>query len=153
MIATRRMVLVLVLLVMPGCYAARIETGLTPSSKQIKKSFASCWLYGLVPPSTVKAAAECPDGVAIVETQQSFANGLVYYLTLGIYSPMQIVVTCATKPQASLMGAEVNLTLAESATTEEIQAVYAHAADEAVRTGRPVCVWPAPAGEVAGVPR
>jgi hypothetical protein len=133
-----------VVFVLSGCYSARIESGLTPGTTQIKQSSAACWLYGLVPPKTVAAAAKCTDGVAIVETRQSFVNGLVRFLTLGIYTPMEIVVTCAAKPAASLFGAEVNLALADDATEEEAQVVFAKAADEAVRTGRPVCVWTTP---------
>ena len=30
-----------------------------------------------------------------METQLSFANQLVNFITLGIYTPMEIVVTCA----------------------------------------------------------
>ena len=34
--------------------------------------------------------------MAIVETRPSFMNQLVSALTLGIYSPMEIVVTCGS---------------------------------------------------------
>jgi hypothetical protein len=137
----RSLLLILIFPLVSGCYTTRIETGLPASTTVIKKTFASCWIYGLVPPATVKSAAICPNGVAVVETQQSFANGLVRVLTLGIYTPVQIVVICAEKPTASLMGAEVNLEVSESATTEEVQQVFARAADAAVETGRPVCVY------------
>jgi hypothetical protein len=39
--------------------------------------------------------------VAKVETQHTFLNQLVGFLTLGIYTPMQIRVTCATAASAS----------------------------------------------------
>ena len=130
-----------VLLLLPACYAAKVETGLPASNTQIRQTFASSWIYGLVPPKTVAAAAQCPNGVAVVETQLSFLNQVVGVLTLGIYTPMQIVVTCAAKPAVSLMRVEVNLALAEGATEQEAQEVFARAADEAVRTGKPVCVW------------
>jgi hypothetical protein len=45
----------------------------------------------------------CPAGVARVETRQSFANGLVGMITFGIYTPMEIIVTCADGPGASLV--------------------------------------------------
>jgi Bor protein len=48
-----------------------------------------------VPPSTVSTAEKCPKGVAKVETQHTFLNQLVGALTLEIYTPMQIRVTCA----------------------------------------------------------
>jgi Bor protein len=84
-----------------GCYHATIETGATPSTVVIDKSFASSWIYGLVPPSTVSTTSKCTDGVAKVETQHTFVNQLVGFLTLGIYTPMQIKVTCASRGSAS----------------------------------------------------
>jgi hypothetical protein len=142
---TARPVLMMILLsAMTGCYAARIESGLPPSTTQIRQNFASSWIYGLVPPSTVKAAAECPDGVAIVETRLSFLNQLVGGLTLGIYTPMTIVVTCAEKSSASLFRPGTEMALSMSATDEEVQAVFSRAADEAVRTRQPVAVYTTP---------
>jgi len=49
----------------------------------------------LVPPSTVETQQKCPKGVSKVETQLSFPNMLVSFLTLSIYTPMDIKVTCA----------------------------------------------------------
>jgi hypothetical protein len=136
----RVVVLVSVVSVFPGCWAAKIDTGLHPSSTVIKKSFASCWLYGLIPPSTVETAAKCPNGVAIVETQLSFVNQLVSAITLGIYTPMQIVVTCAERPSTSMLDFDRDFTIPTEASTEEIQAIFARAADEAVQKHRPVVV-------------
>jgi hypothetical protein len=84
-----------VLILLAGCYHATVETGVTPSTVVIEKSFASGWLFGLVPPSTISTAEKCPNGVAKVETELSFLNQLVEVLTLGIYTPMHIKVTCA----------------------------------------------------------
>lgn len=78
-----------------GCYHATIETGAKPSAVTIEKHWASGWIFGLVPPKTVETASKCPSGVAKVETQLSFLNGLVSILTLSIYTPMDIRVTCA----------------------------------------------------------
>jgi hypothetical protein len=85
------------LIVCAGCYHATVETGATPSTEVIEKKFASSWIYGLVPPSTVSTSARCPNGPAKVETQHSFVNQLVGFLTLGIYTPMEITVTCAAR--------------------------------------------------------
>ena len=140
----RAFLLPLFLILLSGCYAGRIETGLPASNTRIVQKFASCWIYGLVPPKTVQTATQCPNGVAVVETRLSFLNQLVAGLTFGIYTPMEIVVTCAEKSSASLMGSAANLEISETATTEEYQQVFAQAADEAVRTGRPVCVMTTP---------
>jgi putative copper export protein len=84
------------LIILAGCYHATIETGATPSTEVIHQSFASAWIYGLVPPKTVSAEERCRNGVAKVETQHSFVNQLVGFLTLGIYTPMDIKVTCSS---------------------------------------------------------
>jgi Bor protein len=78
-----------------GCYHATVETGVTPSTVVIDRTFASSWIYGLVPPSITSTKAKCPNGVSKVETQHTFVNQLVGFLTLGIYTPMRITVTCA----------------------------------------------------------
>jgi hypothetical protein len=86
---------VVTVLLLSGCYHATIETGASPSQQVITKKFASGWLWGLIPPSTVDAEQSCTSGVARVETQHSFVNSLIAGLTGGIYTPMQIDVTCA----------------------------------------------------------
>lgn len=101
MLKRRHVLCLLALMLTAGCYHATIETGATPSTQVINKSFASGWIYGLVPPSTVSTAAQCPGGVARVETQLSFVNQLVSFLTLGIYTPMRITVTCAAGAAAA----------------------------------------------------
>ena len=56
----------------------------------------------------METASRCPDGVAKVETQLSFLNQVVHILTLGIYTPMDIRVTCAlpagtSAPQGAML--------------------------------------------------
>lgn len=85
----------LVLVAVTGCFHATIETGLPPSPQTIEKGWAAGWIYGLVPPSTVETKEKCPKGVSKIETQRTFANGLVSALTWSIYTPMEIKVTCA----------------------------------------------------------
>jgi hypothetical protein len=82
-------------ILLPGCYHATVTTGLPPSLEKVEKHWAAGWIYGLVPPSTLESAQKCSNGVARVDTQLSFANQLVGFLTWGIYTPMEIVVTCA----------------------------------------------------------
>ena len=84
-----------------GCYHATIETGKPASSTTISKPWAHGFVYGLVPPSAVETASRCPNGVARVETRLSFLNQLASALTFGLYSPMQIDVTCASGASAS----------------------------------------------------
>ena len=123
-----------------GCYHATIETGLTPSGEVIHKSFASSWIYGLVPPSTVSTATKCPNGVAKVETKHSFVNGLVAGITLGIYTPINIKVTCAAGGSAMLPSDGPDIVLDGGVTEEQILQAFNRAADMAVAANRPVFI-------------
>jgi hypothetical protein len=118
-----------------GCYHATIETGATPSTTLIENHWASGWVFGLVPPKTVATAAKCPSGVAKVETQLSFVNQLVSFLTIGIYTPMDIVVTCAEAPPA-----QSSLAVPASAPLEAWHIALAKAATTAIETHAPVYV-------------
>ena len=123
-----------------GCYHATIETGMKPSTTTIEETFAASWIFGLVPPSTIATEAKCPNGVAKVETQLSFLNQLVGILTLGIYTPMEIKVTCAEKSTAHLGEKGADFVLGEGATENEILDAFKKAADLAVSQHRAVYV-------------
>jgi hypothetical protein len=91
-----------------ACYHATVDTGRPATGPVIDQPWANSFVYGLVPPATVETASKCPNGVAKVETQMSFLNGLVSSLTFGIYTPMTITVHCAGSGSAlAPAGAEV----------------------------------------------
>ncbi len=136
----RSLLLLTLALSVTGCYHARVETGLTPSTQVYEQTFASGWVYGLVPPSTVEAAEECPNGVAVVETQLSFVNQLVSALTLGIYTPMYIKVTCAAGGTSALPAPSEAVAVAPDADLATITQAFQHAADQAVASEQPVLV-------------
>ena len=127
-------------LALPACYHATIETGLAPSPQVIDKAWASGWIYGLVPPSPVEAMAKCPRGVSKVETQLSFVNMLVNFLTLGIYTPMAIKVTCASGGRSSLSPSDQEIRVGADATSEELQEAINRAAALSLHSGAPVYV-------------
>jgi hypothetical protein len=133
-------VLLLASLSLFGCYATRIDTGRTPSSKVISKPWASCWLYGLVPPPTVETATDCPDGVALVQTQHSFLNYVVGAITFGIFTPIQITVTCAEAAKTGYVDPAQELVVPHGATPDEVRQVFSRAADRAVKSGETVVV-------------
>ena len=110
-----------------GCYHATVETGLTPSTITVEKAWASSWIYGLVPPSAVSTAAKCSTGIAKVETQLPFVNMLVGFLTGGIYTPMSIKVTCATRGSASLDTPSAPVVRVTGNTEQAWTAAYAEA--------------------------
>jgi len=134
-------VVVLCAVTLSGCYHATIETGLPSSNDTVSNSFAPGWIYGLVPPSTVATAAKCPNGVAKVETQLSFVNMLVGDLTLGIFTPMSIVATCATKATADAVGSgAADITVAAQSDPTPVQDAFKKAADVTAKTRKPVFV-------------
>jgi hypothetical protein len=135
-----RLVPAVLLLTLPSCYHATVETGLTPSAQVIDKPMASGWLYGLVPPSTVDAKGKCPQGVAKVETQYSFLNWLVGAITAGIYTPMSIKVTCAQGGHASIPSGASTLQVGADATPAVLQGTLLKAAELSFKLGLPVYV-------------
>jgi len=126
--------------VLSACYHATIETGLTPSTETIYKPWASGWVYGLVPPATVSTASQCKSGVARVETVHSFLNQLVGFLTLGIYTPMEIKVTCAAGKAALNSDGDRVFGLRNDASDGSFQSVFTDAATAAVSNNEPVYV-------------
>lgn len=132
-----RLCLVASIVLLTGCYHARVTTGEEPSNQVIDEPFASSWVYGLVPPDPVDAAEECDNGVAIVETQLSFVNQLVGFVTFGIYTPMHITVTCATGGTASL---QEQVTVPAGATEAETAKAVQKAARTSAETRQAVAV-------------
>jgi hypothetical protein len=97
----RRAAAVVAAFALTGCYHAVIQTGRPESTDVISIKWANGFIYGLVPPPIVETASRCTNGVAKVETQHSFLNMLAQFVTFGLYTPMQIDVTCAARGTAS----------------------------------------------------
>ncbi|MBB4639394.1 Bor family protein [Longimicrobium terrae] len=121
-----------------GCYHATVDTGRTPNGVEVKKEWAHSFIAGLVPPSTVETASQCPNGVAKVETQQSFLNLVANVLTGGIYSPMTITVQCAGATAMNLDAPVLQATSTDAAATMNRAVEVASETGEAVyvRFGR-----------------
>jgi hypothetical protein len=108
-----------------GCYHATIETGRAANGVVVRNAWAHSFVAGLVPPSVISTASQCPNGVARVETQHSIANMVAQFLTFSLYSPMEIIVACAG-PGAALTP-ENTITV-----SDESNAIREAAFDEAV---------------------
>ena len=132
--------LVFCMIALTGCYTTTTETGRMPSNITVNKNWATGWFYGLVPPSTVEVAARCPDGVAKVMTQISFLNRLAGVVTLGIYTPMTIQVTCARASETSLVDPKDAFVVSKDASSEAFQNVFMAAAEKAARSDSEVFV-------------
>ncbi len=123
-----------------GCFHATIETDLAPSNRRIENKWASGWILGLVPPPTVETAEQCPNGVARVDTERSFLNQIVSILTIGIYTPMSIVVTCAAGSGGEDAAGQATLQVDPEASMEEKQLVFQEAAALSAELGAAVLV-------------
>lgn len=85
-----------VALALTGCYSAKITTDKQPSGQVIEKPWATGFVAGLATPGAqIDAAQQCPNGVAMVETEVSFLNQVATAFTFNLYSPMSVTVTCA----------------------------------------------------------
>ena len=91
-----RLSLVVSAVLLSGCFHQIVQTGRTPGTTVVERPWTATWLWGLIAADEISVVAQCPNGVATVETQQSFLNGLVGGLTLGIYTPQEVKVTCAS---------------------------------------------------------
>ena len=91
-----QLALVALVLATSACFHQAVHSGLPPSTTVVEEPFVATWLWGIVPAKPIDVRQTCPSGVATVETQQSFVNGLVGVVTLGIYSPQHLRVTCAS---------------------------------------------------------
>ena len=125
-------------LALAACWHATVDTGLTPSTQVVEKNWASAWIIGLVPPSTLETQAKCPNGVAKVETKLSFLNQLVEILTLDIYTPMSIKVTCAQGGRASIAPGAQEIQIPANLSSQEVRALLRHAAEVSALLAGPV---------------
>jgi hypothetical protein len=111
----------------------------------IDMPWANSFIFGLVPPATVEAAAKCPGGVAMVETEHSFLNWLVGAITFGIYTPIHIKVTCAATAvsvngEIEYLVPEADLVIREDATPEQAGEIFQAATEMALDSDEPVFV-------------
>jgi hypothetical protein len=121
-----------------ACHHARIETEAKPSTITIEQPFASGWLFGLVPPKLLSTGSKCQHGLARVETQITFVNGLVRFLTLGIYTPMWIKVTCAEPGVARASTTVPDIFVGRGASEEDAARALQRAVQMALEENKPV---------------
>jgi len=81
-------------LALTACYHTITTTTLSPGTK-VTQEWVPTFIYGLVP-GKVDAQAICRGKpIQGVETQASFLNMVVGWITIGIFTPMTVSVTCA----------------------------------------------------------
>lgn len=116
-------------LLLSGCYQARMTTGKDASNTVVEKKWAASYLYGLVP-AEIDVADECPHGIASATRKLSFPNMLVGFLTINIYTPQSVTVTCAARGSMSavIRGPGMPYLLPANGSEAEIQSLLSTAA-------------------------
>jgi hypothetical protein len=80
-----------------ACVRITVTSNATPDPTVVERPQQHSFVAGLVPPTEINVRQECPNGVATVETVHSPANMLATLVTFGIWSPLSVKVTCATR--------------------------------------------------------
>ena len=93
----RRLAPLFAALLLAGCYHVTVVTSAAPPGAHVNKEWQNSFVIGLVPPPELNVKDQCPQGVTKVETERSFLNGLVAFLTQSIYTPMHTEVTCSAR--------------------------------------------------------
>lgn len=95
----------LLLVGLSGCYRATATTTMPPSGQPVELNHKH-FIFGLVSPGDpVNLKQYCPNGVARIEAVQTFGDGCLGSITLGIYTPSTSVITCASG-SAYLLGVD-----------------------------------------------
>jgi len=120
-----------------GCFHQVVQTGRAPGTTVVDKAFVSTWLWGLVAAQPIDVRQQCPSGVAVITTEQSFVNGLVAVVTLGIYTPQHVQVTCATGGTASIPRGAKEYQVPVGASAAVRSSIANEAVEHAIETGSP----------------
>jgi hypothetical protein len=134
----KTLVLAASLLATAACFHQVIQTGRAPGPTVVERPWTATWIWGIVPATPINVSQECKSGVAVVETQMSEVNGLVYFITFGIYAPRDVKITCASGTALKPGTQEFNVAVATSpeARTRILESAIAASA----RSGAPVVV-------------
>lgn len=122
-----------------ACFHQVVQTGLPAGTVVIDRPFVSTWIFGIVAAKELDLREQCPTGAATIETEQSFVNGLVGVVTLGIYTPQHVRVTCAAgSGTGAAPAAEVHV--AADASESERADAFRRAAEQCIGMRVPVTV-------------
>ncbi|MDX2052808.1 MAG: hypothetical protein SFV15_10480 [Polyangiaceae bacterium] len=108
---TRRALAVLLLLPLSGCYRATFFENPTAVRGNEHERWTDFFIFGLVGTQDFSIKEFCPSGeVAQVRTGANFGTGIVGFLTIGIYTPRKLYVTCAATGKAARRELEIDAT-------------------------------------------
>lgn len=87
------------LLGLAGCYKATFYQNPNAVAGARHERWSTFFIFGLVGNERFDVRDFCgPESIAEVRTGGNFATGLVSLVTIGIYTPRKVYITCAAKP-------------------------------------------------------
>jgi hypothetical protein len=132
------MVVIATLAVITGCWHYIISTDLPPSTEVYHEGFKPAFVYGLVP-AQLDASKYCGGRRwARIETQQTPVDWLVAFVTLEIFTPIDIRVTCAARTAINTPTDAPVLRLAQGAGEKDRAELLTLAATVARQSGKAV---------------
>jgi hypothetical protein len=79
-----------------GCYNHRLNVGTgAPKGRVVYEKWHSYYFFGAFGDPQIDLGKLCPSGNSTISRHVSFENDLARIFTLGLYSPMTVVVKCA----------------------------------------------------------
>jgi len=82
-----------------GCFHVSYVSNKPQAATPAYDGWHSDVVWGLAEVSDpVDVPKLCPGGFARIESQLTFVQGLVQYITFGIYNPQNVTVTCGSSP-------------------------------------------------------
>lgn len=99
-------------MLLAGCYKATFYTNPNVVRGQEHDEWTDFFIYGLAGTERFDVHEFCGDDeVAEVKTGGNFGTGLVSFITLGIYTPRKVYVTCAAPSGAETYARRLELDL------------------------------------------
>jgi hypothetical protein len=90
-------------IVMTGCFEHTYTVGQgAPAGPVVYEEWSNSWLGGLIGEKNLDVSQLCPSGNATIHDEQSLLNGLVSFLTGGIYTPTTVEVRCDSGRSAEI---------------------------------------------------
>ena len=107
---SRLLASLVVLTCLTSCYRATFHRDPTVTKGETHEEWTDFFLFGLVGTEEFSVQEFCPDAnVAEVKTGGNFATGIVGAITIGIYTPRKVYVSCAEDAERSARHLELNL--------------------------------------------
>ena len=101
--------LLLCALALGGCYKATFIRDAQAIRGEEHDEWTSFFVFGLVGEQNLDVKQFCPDGrFAEIQTGANFLTGLVSLVTIGIYTPRKVYVTCASGSGSAMLELEAD---------------------------------------------